>query len=189
MDLQEIRTAISALTAASDYLETLYTESEGEVTDEIYTEEDRIAALRGLLEGDAIDSLGRWLKAKEDQAAAIKLEKDHLARMQKSVENTIAFVKGEISHVLAALGKDTVKGTSYGFKAYRSRKVEADKGILKERYQQLALDAIHGAGIPECVGLTLTASSSQVEGELPDFFNVTEEDTIKFNKPRKTIEQ
>lgn len=185
MELQEIRNAIAQLNAATDYLEDLYVQNEGEITEEVYSEEDRVAMLRELLEGDAIDSLGRWLKAKEDQAAALKAEKDHLARMQKAAENTVAFVKGEIFSVLAALGKDAAKGTSYGFKAYHSRKVEADKGLLKERYQQKALDAIHGAGIPECVGLTLTASSSQVEGDLPDFFNVTEEDTIRFQKPRK----
>ena len=188
MELQEIRTSIAALNAATDYLEELYTEGEGEVTEETLTEEDRIETLRKLLEGDAIDSLGRWLKSKEDQALALKLDKDYIARRQKSVENSIAFIKGEIAAVLAALGKDSAKGTAYAFKQYHSRKVEADKALLKERYYDKALDAIHASGIPEYVGLSLTASSSLVNGDLPDVFTVSEEDTIKFVKPRKSAE-
>lgn len=186
MNINEINATLAALNAASEELENLYLENGGEETEDTAALADQINAVKDLLEGGAIDSLGRWLKGKEDEAAALKAEKAHIARRQKYVENSIAFIKEKIFQVLEALGKEQVKGISYAFKTYHSRTVEADKTILKERYQEQALEAIHAAGIPLCVGVSLTASSSLVEGELPDFFTVTESDTVKFSKPRVT---
>lgn len=92
MTTAEIKGYISALTDISVELEEAYIEGGGEVTDETAALEARADAIRELLEGDGIDSLGRWLKAQEDRVAAIKAEKDALARQQKAAERTVEYI-------------------------------------------------------------------------------------------------
>lgn len=185
MNYDEIIEKVALLTSASYELEAAYVENGGEITDETEALEALVENTRSLLEGDGIDALGEWLKGLEDRKASLKAEKDFVDRRIKATENTIAFVKGTLSQVLNAIGKEKVKGSrGYSFTATVSKTVKADTAILKERWQQTALDAIHGAGIPSCVTVTLGASSSLVEGDLPDFFSVSETPTVTFRKPK-----
>jgi len=189
MTLAEIRLALATLNAATEQLEDLYEESEGEVTEETITEEERIATLRELLEGDGIDSLGRWLKSKEDEAAALKAEKQHIERRQKAVENSVDFIKGELYNVLRSLNIEKAKGTSYGFTAQETTKTIVDKERLAE-WGPAVDKAIRDAGIPAWIGVTLKASVSAVpEGQpLPDLFQQETRQSVKFTKPRKPKE-
>ena len=61
MDYQEFKDAISTLDWASYHIEDIYTENEGEVTEETEKMEAEIEALRHLLNTDGVDFLGRWL--------------------------------------------------------------------------------------------------------------------------------
>lgn len=189
MTLAEIRMALATLNAATEQLEGLYEESEGEVTEQTVTEEERIATLRELLEGDGIDSLGRWLKSKEDEAAALKAEKQHIERRQKAVENTVDFIKGELYNVLRSLNIEKAKGTSYGFIAQETTKTTVDKERLAE-WGPAVDKAIRDAGVPAWIGVTLKASVTAVPaGEpLPDLFQQETRQSVKFTKPRKATE-
>lgn len=185
MNYEEIIEKVALLTSASYELEAAYIENGGEITEETEALEAVVENTRALLEGDGIDALGEWLKSLEDRKASLKAEKEFVDRRIKATDNTIAFVKHTVSSALAAIGTDKVKGSrGYSFTASLSRTVKADAALLKERYQKTALDAIHGAGIPSCVTVTLGASSSLVDGDLPDFFSVNEENTVTFRKPK-----
>lgn len=186
MDNKEINAALAALGSLGYQLENAFMENGGEVTEELQAQLDQQENLRLLLEGEGIDSLGRWLKSVQDRAAALKAEKDAIARRIAACAKTEEYVKFQIRQILDATGKDAAKGTCYSFTRNDSRKVEADKALLKVLYYEKATAAIHAAGIPECVTVTLGASSTAVpEGaELPEFFNVTESRTVTFRKPR-----
>lgn len=184
--MKEFIGRLEQLQAYQNELEDAYVENGGEMTDDTAVLEGMEAEIAKVLEKD-VDALGRWLKAVGDEKASLKAEKDYLARRIAAKEETEDFVKFWAGQALRALGKDKVKGENgYSFAQYTSHTVKADTAALKERYQQRALDAIHAAGIPACVTLTLGASSSLVpEGaELPDFFTIQVKETSKFSKPR-----
>ena len=67
MNNTEIREALSKLQQMEYFLEEEYENNGGEVNDYTEQQEASIAALRELLTTEGIDSLGRWLKAKEDE--------------------------------------------------------------------------------------------------------------------------
>ena len=187
MQFNDIKQALSALQEISYNLEQTYIENDGEVTEETESLETQKEALKELLSNEGIDTLGRWLKAKEDEQKTYKAERDAATARINACANTIEFIKGSIGILLQELGVEKVKGTFYSFAPSTSVTTKADATILKERYHQQALDAIHKAGIPECVGLTLSAAVSNIpEGEdMPDFFTTTTKPSCKFTKPRK----
>lgn len=187
MNNNEIKEAISILYATANQLENEYIENEGEVTESTEAKEAQIEAVKELLNGDGIDSLGRWLKAKEDEIKTLKAEKDYISRRIAACSNTIDYIKWMVGQVLRSTGVEKAKGLNgYAFAQYTSDTCKADSALLKERFHEQALKAIHEAGIPDYVTLTLGASSSLVpEGqELPDVFVRTISDTCKFTKPR-----
>lgn len=75
MNNTEINNAIAELYRTANTLEELYIENEGEVTEDSAQLEEQLEAIKTLLNGDGIDSLGRWLKGKEDERATLKAEK------------------------------------------------------------------------------------------------------------------
>ena len=186
MYYKDIRDALDTLARVTYELEEIYTENEGEVTEETEALEEQKEAVTELLNGEGVDVLGRWLKSKEDEIKTYKAEKESVTRKIKSVENTIEFIKETIHKVMVATGCDKVRGVYYSFAPTVSTTTKADTALLKELYQERALKAIHDAGIPECVTVTLGASISAVpEGEdTPDFFTVTTKETVRFTKPR-----
>ena len=155
-------------------------------TSEIY---EKIAILDNInkaLEAEYIDGGGEVTATTEQleserQAVADLLEGD-------GIDGLGRWLKGKQD--LRATGQDRVKGTCYTFKQYTSDKCAADTALLKERYHDAALAAIHAAGIPVWVTLTLGASASLVpEGqELPDVFVHTVTPTASMLAPKKVEE-
>ena len=90
MDYKEMQDLLSSLDYTSYKLETMYTENEGEVTDETELLEGQVSAMKALLNSEGVDFLGRWLKGKEDKKKAIKAEKDYLSRQIEAIEAFVA---------------------------------------------------------------------------------------------------
>jgi chromosome segregation ATPase len=189
MNNKEINAALAALNEAVFYLEEEYEMNGGEVTEETEAQEEYIETIKSLLEDEGIDSLGRWLKSKEDSIKALKAERDSVTRQIKKTEEGIEYIKSQIFNVMTAIGKDKVKGTFYSFAPTISRKTEVDKNILEEKYSGIVNQALEQI-LPEWVTIKLSASVKAVpEGmELPDIFKVVETPTCKFVKPRASKE-
>lgn len=185
MNNKEINAALAALNEAVFYLEEEYEMNGGEVTEETEAQEEYIETIKSLLEDEGIDSLGRWLKSKEDSIKALKAERDSVVRQIKKTEEGIEYIKSQIFNVLTAIGKDKVKGTFYSFAPVISKKTEVDKEMLEETYMGIANQALENV-LPEWVTFKLSASVKAVpEGtELPKIFKVIETPTCKFVKPR-----
>jgi chromosome segregation ATPase len=191
MNNHEINAALTALNEAIFTLEDEYMENGGEVTEETEAQEEYIEQLKALLEEEGIDSLGRWLKSKEDLIKTLKAERDSVNRQIKKTEDGIEYIKTQIFNVLTALGKDKVKGTFYSFAPSISRKTEVDKEILEEKYLAIVNNALEQI-LPPWVSFKLSASVKAVPGdmeELPSEFKVTETPTCKFVKPRAKKEE
>ena len=191
MNYQEIQEALGTLARLSEELENQYIENEGEVTPEAEALEEQKAAVAGLLEGDGIDSLGRWLKAKEDEMKTWKAEKDAAARKVKSVQNTIDFIKAIISEVMKAVGTDKVKGSYYGFTAYVSEKNTVNMDELNERWLGIAEKGAREMGLPGYIDVELKTSVSKIQDWAPThdgqgvaFLETATADAVRFTKPR-----
>lgn len=185
MNNKDITAALAALEEATFLLEEEYMENGGEVTEETEKKEQYIEQLKALLEDEGIDSLGRWLKSKEDLIKTLKAEKDSVTRQIKKTEEGIDYIKGRIHEVLTALGKDKVKGTFYSFAPILKHKTEVDNKILEKEYLEKVTKAVKKI-LPAWVTCKLSASVSAVpEGEeLPKYFRVTETKSCSFTKPR-----
>ena len=75
MHYNDIQSAMAALYHANENFNALMEENGGELTPEAEDLESVKNALADLLTGEGIDSLGRWLKSKEDEKAMYKAEK------------------------------------------------------------------------------------------------------------------
>ena len=192
MTYEDIEKALAALDETANLLEAEYIENDGEVTGYACELEAQQAAIKELLAGDGIDTLARWMRAKEDEAKALKAEADYIIRKRKSVDNTIDFVKGKIAVVLAAIGKDSVKGRcGYSFTAYRSEKVTCDNAAVMAAYAEDVRAAIIGI-VPEWVDFRLEGKASLLPLGTTDYptpFRVDTKDTVKFLKPRASKEE
>lgn len=182
---------MTALNEAIFNLEDEYMENGGEVTEETEAQEEYIEQLKALLEEEGIDSLGRWLKSKEDLIKTLKAERDAVNRQIKKTEDGIEYIKGQLYNVMTAIGKEKVKGVyGYAFAPTISRKTEVDKEKLEETYLAVVNQALEQI-LPEWVTYKLSASVKAVpEGmEMPDIFKVIETPTCKFTKPRAKKEE
>ena len=92
MNNRDITAALAALEEASFLLEEEYEMNGGEVTEETEAQEEYIESLKALLEDEGIDSLGRWLKSKEDLIKTLKAERDSVNRQIKKTENGIEYI-------------------------------------------------------------------------------------------------
>lgn len=191
MNNRDINAALAALNEATFILEDEYMENGGEVTESTEAQEEYIESLKALLEEEGIDSLGRWLKGKEDQIKTLKAERDHVTRQIKKTEEGIEYIKSQIYNVLTAIGKEKVKGTFYSFAPAISTKTEVDKEILEEKYLGVANQALETI-LPPWVSFKLSASVKAVperEEGLPSEFKVVTTQTCKFIKPRAKKEE
>lgn len=194
MNNKEINSLIESLNASMWAFENYMVENDG-VCDEASDQmEEQIGILKELLTTEGIDSLGRWLKAKEDRKKSLKAEKDYITRQMAAIDETIEFIKGKINQVMVATGKDKIKGDrGYSFATTISTKTEVDKDVLKAIYADRIEEAIRAAHIPAYVGVTLTASSTKaaefgiVEGD-EEIFHTTEKPSVRFTKPRASKE-
>lgn len=194
MDYKELQQALSQLEEVMNNLEELYTLNEGECTEESERMEVEVDTLKGLLSGDGIDMLGRWLKSKEDRKKALKAEKDYITRQMASIDKGIEYIKSMINKVMVATGLEKVKGDrGYSFATTTSTKTDINKDVLKALYADKVEEAIRTAHIPAYVGVTLTASSTKatelgvVEGD-EDIFVTMSKPSVRFGKPKANTE-
>lgn len=193
MNNTEIKAALVALTESMYLLEEEYMENGGEITEHTTMMEEDIERLKVLLTTDGIDSLGRWMKSKEDQIKSLKAERDSINRQMKACENTIDYIKFEISNLLRRLGLEKVKGTCYSYTATTSETTSVDKEILNQQFMETVEKKLRGGKkpvLPDDVTITLGASVKRVpEGEeLPVYYIRKVEDTVRFTKPRASKE-
>lgn len=193
MKTNEIRDALVALTESMYLLEEEYIENGGEVTDQTLAMEENIERMKVLLTTDGVDSLGRWLKSKEDQMKTLKAEKESVTRQIKSCENTIDYIKEMVNMVLVATGQEKVKGTCYSFTATTSETTSVDKDTLNYMFLELVEKKLRGGKtpvIPEDVTITLGASVKRLaEGaELPVYYQHSIKPSVRFTKPRASKE-
>ena len=194
MDYKELQQALSQLEEVMNNLEELYILNEGECTEESERMEVEVDTLKGLLSGDGIDMLGRWLKSKEDRKKALKAEKDYITRQMASIDKGIEYIKSMINKVMVATGLEKVKGDrGYSFATTTSTKTDINKDVLKALYADKVEEAIRSAHIPDYVGVTLTASSTKatelgvVEGD-EDIFVTMSKPSVRFGKPKANTE-
>ena len=191
MTSREIDGLLDRMRQLTGDLEAMYVENGGEVTPATEAADAEVAGIAETLLTEGVDSLGRWLRSKQDEAAAVKAEQDYLARRKKSVENTVDYIKAKITEVMAATGQTKVKGElGYAFAAYDAVKTTVDAERLSEEYGAAVEKAVRDAGIPEWVTVKLGASSALIpEGqELPDVFDRSVTPSVKFTKPRAAKE-
>ena len=191
MTSREIDGLLDRMRQLTGDLEAMYIENGGEVTPATEAADAEITGIAETLLTEGVDSLGRWLRSKQDEAAAVKAEQDYLARRKKSVENTVEYIKAKITEVMAATGRTKVKGElGYAFAAYDAVKTTVDADRLSEEYGAAVEKAVRDAGIPEWVTVKLGASATLVpEGqELPDVFDVSVTPAVRFTKPRAAKE-
>ena len=194
MDYKELQQALSQLEEVMNNLEELYILNEGECTEESERMEVEVDNLKGLLSGDGIDMLGRWLKSKEDRKKALKAEKDYITRQMASIDKGIEYIKSMINKVMVTTGLEKVKGDrGYSFVTTTSTKTDINKDVLKALYADKVEEAIRSAHIPAYVGVTLTASSTKatelgvVEGD-EDIFVTMSKPSVRFGKPKANTE-
>lgn len=195
MNNKEINSLIESLNASMWAFENYMVENDG-VCDEASDQmEEQIGILKDLLTTDGIDSLGRWLKAKEDEIKSLKAEKDYITRKINAATGTIDYIKSQMNKLLKASGMEEIKGANgYKFQVTTSTKTEVDKDVLKTIYADRIEEAIRAAHIPAYVGVTLTASSTKaaefgvVEGD-EEIFHTTEKPSVRFTKPRASKEE
>ena len=194
MNNKEINSLIESLNASMWAFENYMVENDG-VCDEASDQmEEQIGILKELLTTEGIDSLGRWLKAKEDEIKSLKAEKDYITRKINAATSTIDYIKTQMNKILTAAHMQEIKGANgYKFQVTTSTKTEVDKEILKTIYADRIEEAIRAAHIPAYVGVTLTASSTKaaefgiVEGD-EEIFHTTEKPSVRFTKPRASKE-
>ena len=194
MEYKELQQALSQLEEVMNNLEELYILNEGECTEESERMEVEVDTLKGLLSGDGIDMLGRWLKSKEDRKKALKAEKDYITRQMASIDKGIEYIKSMINKVMVATGLEKVKGDrGYSFATTTSTKTDINKDVLKALYADKVEEAIRSAHIPAYVGVSLTASSTKatelgvVEGD-EDIFVTMSKPSVRFGKPKANTE-
>ena len=191
MKYQDIQDALCNLARLSEELEDQYIENEGEITPEAEALEAQKDAVADLLTGEGIDTLGRWLKSKEDELATYKAEKAAADRRIKSVRNTIDFVKSKIAEVMKATGTEKAKGSFYGFSAYVSEKTTLNEYELERRWLDEVTEAARNAGLPGYIDVALKTTATRVkewaqthDGQ-GDIYLVTDTaDAVRFTKPR-----
>lgn len=186
MQYSQINEALGTIARITSELEYRYIENEGEITAETEALEEQKAAVAELLNGEGVDSLGRWLKAKEDEKATYKAEKAAADRRIKSVDKTIDFIKTTIRQVMDATGTKQAKGAFYSFSALDSRRTSFDAEALDGKWLEAVTEAARAAGLPESVDVALktTATRLSEDADLADLVTVEESETVKFTKPR-----
>lgn len=186
----EIYEALESLKRAQDSLEEAYINNGGELTEETEAGEAEVESIRRLITGDGIDSLGRWLKSKEDEKAAWKAEKAAADRRIKAVDKTIEYIKTVITHVMQETGTEKAKGKYYSFSAYDSTKTQVLTDMLDAQYLDLVTEAARNAGLPGCIDVALKTTATRLQGAegMEDFVLVDTTPSVKFTKPRKSEE-
>lgn len=186
MYYKDIMSAKDALEAIKRDLIDAYEANGGEITEETEALEAQREAITDLLEGEGIDTFGRWYKSVEDERAMYKAEKAAADRKIKATEKTLDYIKQVVGDVLRATGREKVKGAFYSFQQFVSKQTSYDAEAVDAEYLEKVIAAARAAGLPECIDVALktTASRLQADEDNARFVSVTENPTSKFTKPR-----
>lgn len=167
-------------------LETALEENGGELTEELLAQADALEDMKALLAGEGIDDLGRWLKAVQDETAALKAEADAAARRLKNHKSYEEYIKFLIGQALDAIGTEKAKGNYYGFTRTTSTKSSVNTEALDEVYLPEIMNAL-GNHLPTWLHITLKSTTTELREAGGDALAFLEEDTtpaLRFNKPR-----
>ena len=190
MNKHEIFVALETLARKTRQLEDLYIDGEGEVTEETESLEGEIAAVKGLLSGDGLDELGRWLRSKQDAVAAAKAEKRMAEARVKAAEGSVDYVLSLIGTVLDQVGESVAKGAYYTFKRGVSTRKTVNQESIDATWLQAVTDATRADGLPECIGVVLkTTTGGLVDAGMGDLVEVSETPSVTFLKPKKAKEE
>lgn len=191
MNNKDIERLLEQFVSVQRNFENELSDNGGEVTDTVLSLEEEMQDLKDTLTGDGIDALGEWMQAKEDEKQRCKDRKAKEDARIKAIDRCIDYIKGRIRQVMDVTGQDAYKGDYYGFKAYDSVTTTADKQVIAKLYGEVVEKAVRAAGVPDYITVTLGASVKLVPDciDLPEVFDRTESETVKFNKPRRTIEK
>lgn len=186
MTSREINTLLQDLSALCNALEWAFVEGGGEVTEETASYEEAIKDVKELLMNDGVDSLGRWLKTKQDERVTLEEEKAKIDRMMKANDRTVEHILSTIDAVMNACGMDQAKGMLYSFKRSTSTTHTANTDLIDQRYAEKVSEAAKAAGLPAWLRVKISPSYKLVpEGVETDEFITTITPTIRFNKPKK----
>lgn len=189
MNTQDINEAIMQLATSAWHLEQAYIENGGEVTEDTEAMEQDVEYLKQLLTTEGVDSLGRWLKGKQDEIATAKAEKAAAEARIRSLQRTEAYIKERISEILRVTETEKVKGSFYSFSQTTSTKTAIDEQALDDEYLSRVLIAARTAGLPDCIDVELKTTTTRLrEGGLDKYVAETSTPTVKFVKPRANKE-
>lgn len=193
MKVREIREILDRLREEKFRLQAELEDNGGEVTESVLSREEAIASLKALLlSKEGVDSLGRFLRANEDEVLGYKDEKKHLDALIKRTEGYNDFLLGLINEILKECEVENAKGNlGYSFTTHTSVTTSVDTKMLRERFLKRAQEAVLEAGIPSDVAISLSASISKVsEGsEIPEWYNVSSVGRATFRKPQRAKDE
>lgn len=193
MNNKEINSLIESLNASMWAFENYMVENDG-VCDEASDQmEERIGILKELLTTEGIDSLGRWLKAKEDEIKSLKAEKDYITRKINAATGTIEYIKTQMNKILTAAQMQEVKGANgYKFQVTTSIKTEVLKDALNDAFLEIAQVGARANGLPDWVDIQLKTTATEIKnsGDMDalSFLQETSSPSVRFTKPRATRE-
>ena len=184
---------IESLNASMWAFENYMVENDG-VCDEASDQmEERIGILKELLTTEGIDSLGRWLKAKEDEIKSLKAEKDYITRKINAATGTIDYIKTQMNKILTAAQMQEIKGANgYKFQVTTSTKTEVLKDALNDAFLEIAQVGARANGLPDWVDIQLKTTATEIKnsGDMDalSFLQETSSPSVRFTKPRATRE-
>ncbi len=189
MTHQEIQNAIAQLGSAMRDLEEAYIENGGEVTEDTELKEMNVTAIQDLLTTEGVDSLGRWLKSKQDEILTAKAEKAAAEARIRSLQKSEAYIKDMIGYVLRVTGQEKVKGAFYGFSQAESSKSTVVMDKVNEDWLLTVEAAARAAGLPPCIDVELKTTTTRLkeEGYL-NYVDVEVAESVRFSKPRAAKE-
>ena len=193
MNNKEINSLIESLNASMWAFENYMVENDG-VCDEASDQmEEQIGILKELLTTEGIDSLGRWLKAKEDRKKSLKAEKDYITRQMAAIDDTIEFIKTKVNQIMVATGQEKIKGDrGYAFTATTSTKTEILKDALNDAFLEIAQVGARANGLPDWVDIELKTTATEIKdsGDMDalSFLQETSSPSVRFTKPRASKE-
>ena len=191
MNIQEINNAIVALQRAAWDLENEYMENGGEVTENTEQIEQQMDVIRELLTTEGVDSLGRWLKSKQDEIATAKAEKQAAEQRIRSLQRTEEYIKDRIGQLLRATDTEKVKGTYYSFAQAVSTKNSVNTEAINDSYLNVVKEVVRQAGLPDYIDVELKTTATRLKEAGEDaacYLVETTTDTIRFTKPRAAKE-
>ena len=191
MNNKDINEKLAMLDGLNRCIENEFESNGGEITAETQKLLDRSEELKALLEGDGIDSLGRWLKGVEDRVKALKAERDSINRKIKAEKATMDYIKGQIRLVMDQLGIEKAKGISYSFTAYEASSLKLDADSIDADWLEVVTEAARNAGLPGYLDVAIDTSASRVsewadehEAEGAKYLHTETAPAVRFGKPR-----